>query len=94
MLYMYCTIHSSSVEKRKWPDCVRWESECGRALRGRDLVVRSLLVLWLLRWTIRGLCCDFVSGALVPEVLMRGESCSARGPLVSSVLSLTVENST
>ena len=61
---MIHTIHSSSVEKRKWPDCVRWESECGRALRGRDLVVRSLLVLWLLRWTIRGLCCDFVSGAL------------------------------
>ena len=72
---MYCTIHSSSVEKRKWPDCVRWESECGRALRGRDLVVRSLLVLWLLRWTIRGLCCDFVSGAL-----------SAGGPYEGGVL--------
>ena len=57
-------------------------------------LVRSLLSLWLLRWTIRGLCCDFVSGALVPEVLMRGESCNARSPLVSSVLSLTVNNLT
>ena len=75
-------------------DCVCWESECGCALRGRDFMVRSLLVLWLLRWTIRGLCCDFVSGALVPEVLMRGESCNARSPLVSSVLSLTVNNLT
>ena len=59
---------------------------------GRDLVVRSLLVLWLLRWTIRGLCCELVSGALATEVLMRGESCNARSPLVSSVLSLTVNN--
>ena len=23
-------------------------------------------------WTIRGLCCELVSGAFVPEVLMRG----------------------
>ena len=58
-------------------DCVRWESECVRALRGHDLSVRSLLVLCLvpkrhpsvrdmlclLRWTIRGLCCELVSGA-------------------------------
>ena len=44
-------------------DCVRWESECVRALRGHDLPVRSLLVLCLLRWTIRGLCCELVSGA-------------------------------
>ena len=44
-------------------DCVRWESECVRALRGHDLLVRSLLVLCLLRWTIRGLCCELVSGA-------------------------------
>ena len=29
---------------------------------------------------------------LVPEVLMKGESCKARSPLVSSVLSLTVNN--
>ena len=75
-------------------DCVCWESECVRALRGHDLLVRSLLVLWLLRWTIRGLCCGLVSGVLVPEVLMRGESCNARSPLVSSVLSVTVNNLT
>ena len=75
-------------------DCVRWESECGRALRGRDFMVRSLLVLWLLRWIIRGLCCDRVSGALAQEVLMRGECCTSAGPLVSSVLSLTVNNLT
>ena len=31
---------------------------------------------------------------LVPEVLMKGESCNARSPLVSSVLSLTVNNLT
>ena len=31
---------------------------------------------------------------LVPEVLMKGESCYARSPLVSSVLSLTVNNLT
>ena len=55
---------------------------------------RSLLVLWLLRWTIRGLCCDLVSGALAQEVLMRGECCTSAGPLVSSVLSLTVNNLT
>ena len=30
----------------------------------------------------------------MPEVLMKGESCNARSPLVSSVLSLTVNNLT
>ena len=72
-------------------DCVRWESECVRALRGHDLLVRSLLVLCSLRWTIRGLCCELVSGVyLARAVLMRWESRSARSPLNFGVLSVTV----
>ena len=75
-----------------------------RLLGGRPLDARFAVVtlwsrlpagvVWLLRWTIRGLCCDLVSGALAQEVLMRGECCTSAGPLVSSVLSLTVNNLT
>ena len=41
-------------------------------------------------WTVLRSC----RWCLVPEVLMRWECCPAAGPLVSSVLSLTVNNLT
>ena len=51
------------------------------------------VVLCSLRWTIRGLCCELVSGVLAREVLMRWEFVpGVRGPLKSYVLSLTVNN--
>ena len=58
------------------------------ALRGRDLVVRSLLVLWLLRWTIRGLCCDFVSGALCPGPYEEVVQCMQSAGFLGAVLTV------
>ena len=49
---------------------------------GRGPLSQALRGVWREGW------------GLVPEVLMRGESCNARSPLVSSVLSLTVNNLT
>ena len=72
-------------------DFVRWERECVCALRGRDLLGPLPAGVWLLRWTIRGLCCELVSGVcLARAVLMRWRSCSARSLLNSGVLSVTV----
>ena len=89
-----CMGGSSGISRctRLWPIAYVGRVSVYARFAVTTFLVRSLLVLWLLRWTIRGLCCDLVSGALAQEVLMRGECCTSAGPLVSSVLSLTVNN--